>query len=326
MSFSDFWQLYLGFGLLVVLMTYIDLRWIHGKSGNVPFKQACIQSLLWICASLGFAAGLFAFLKSRELTAIPPGRAAFWTLQFLNVYVLEKCLSVDNLFVFVVIFRYFRIPPEYHHRVLYFGILGAFFFRGMFITLGTTLLSWQWVEIAFGIFLLWTAWQVARRPGIEYTPQKGLRHFLELRLHVTPDVKDERFFLRRPFRATPLLVALIFIETADIMFAVDSVPAALALSREPFIVFSANVWAILGLRSLYFVLTYLMAHLRYLHYGLGIVLGLVGFKMIFHNGTTDVGIAALYPLLIIVVVLGGTVLASWLAARRDIVPPNRDLS
>lgn len=317
MPFSEFWQLYVTFGLAVLFLVVLDLRWMHGKSGEIPFKQACIQSLLWICASLGFASGLYVFLREHE-SLLPPETPAVWTFEFLNVYVLEKCLSVDNLFVFVVIFRYFKIPQQYHHRILYFGILGASFFRGVFIALGTALLQWQWVEIVFGLFLLYTAWQLARKPEIEYTPQKGLMRFLERRLRVTPDIHGERFFVRTPvLRATPLFLTLVFIETADVLFAVDSVPASLALSREPFIVFSANVWAILGLRSLYFVLTHAMAQLRYLHYGLAVVLALVGVKMIVHDGTPATGLAALYPLLIIVVVLGTTFVASRIASYRE---------
>ena len=212
------------------------------------------------------------------------------SLEFLTGYVIEKALSVDNIFVFVMVFSYFGIPAKYQHRVLFFGILGALVFRAIFVAIGSALMQYQWVVVLFGVFLIFTGLKIFLAKEKPVDPEKNLLiRLLRRILPVTPDLQGSKFFARLNGRtfATPLLIALIFLEASDVVFAVDSVPAIFAVTKEPLIVFTSNIFAILGLRALFFMLAGAVDKFYLLKYGLGAVLLFVGLKMVWLNQLFD---------------------------------------
>jgi tellurite resistance protein TerC len=245
-------------------------------------------------------------------------------LEFLAGYVVEYSLSVDNIFVFVVVLNYFRIPTELQHRVLFFGILGALVFRGLFIAIGSVLVQYQWVLILFGAFLVYTGFKVMFAPEKEVDPEKNaLIRLTRKIIPVTTRLEGKNFFTRIDGvrHATPLFVAVQFLELTDIVFAVDSVPAIFALTDEPFVVFTSNVFAILGLRNLYFMLRGAVDRFHLLKYGLGVVLVFVGLKMLILNRLYDGHFPIGLSLGVIVGVIGASVVLSLLfpkAATSDI--------
>jgi tellurite resistance protein TerC len=293
--FSDYWWLYLVFVAFILLIVLLDLGLFHRKAHAVSLKEATIWSLIWIALALCFNFVLYEYTLLKFSAA--PDLIA-WTgktaeqiahqvgLEFLTGYIVEKSLSIDNIFVFVVIFNYFAIPNMYQHRILFYGILGALIFRGIFITLGSVLMQYHWIIIIFGIFLIITGVKLCFSPDKD----ENLDHNFTLRmlkkiLPITNTIQDGRFFLREngAIYATPIFVALAMVEFSDVIFAVDSVPAIFAITKEPFIVFSSNMMAILGLRSLYFLLAGSVDLFHLLKYGLGIVLIFVGLKMVWLN-------------------------------------------
>jgi tellurite resistance protein TerC len=264
--------MWIGFGVLVIFMLAIDLKVFHRAAHEIRLKEALVWSFIWIAISLLFCAGIY-----HELGRPP-------AVQFLTGYLIEKSLSMDNLFVFLVIFRYFRIPNEHQHKILFWGILGALIFRAIFIALGVTLVqSLQWTIYILGAFLVVTGIRLAFEKEREIHPEKNLwiRLFRKM-FPVTTEAHGDRFFVRidRRLFATPLLITLIVIETTDIVFATDSIPAILGITTDPFLVYSSNILAILGLRALYFVLAGIMDLFRYLHYGLSVILVFIGAKML----------------------------------------------
>jgi tellurite resistance protein TerC len=207
-------------------------------------------------------------------------------LEFLTGYVVEKSLSVDNVFVFVVVFTYFAIPAKYQHRVLFYGILGALIFRIIFISLGAVLMQFHWVIWLFGAFLILTGIKILFAPEKPIDPEKNpVIRLLRKMIPVSPQLDGQNFFTRKNgiLHATPLFVCLVFLEVTDIIFAVDSVPAIFAITKEPLIVFTSNVFAILGLRAMFFMLAGVMHKFRFLKYGLGLILVFVGLKMVWLN-------------------------------------------
>lgn len=263
-----FWIL---FNLFVVAMLVLDLGVFHRRAHSVKFREALIWSVMWIAL-----AGIFAVL-----VYFWHGRGA--TLEFVTGYVIELSLSVDNLFVFLLIFRYFHVPPVHQHKVLFWGILGALIMRGVFILLGVSLIRrFEWITYLFGALLVYSGAKLIRQEEMEIHPEKNpvLRVFRRW-MPVTENYEGGRFFVRRPgLYATPLLIVLLVVETTDLLFAVDSIPAILAITLDAFIVYTSNVFAILGLRSMYFALAGMMEVFHYLHYGLSIVLIFVGAKML----------------------------------------------
>jgi tellurite resistance protein TerC len=261
-----------GFGAFVLAMLALDLGVFHRKAHEIGAREATAWSVFWILLALAFNAGVWR-LAGREAA-----------LQFLTAYVIEKSLSVDNLFVFLVIFSYFRVPPQYQHKVLFWGILGALIMRGVFIFGGLALLHYlHWAIYVFGGILVLTGLKLIVRKEGQVDP--GKNPVLRLAKRIFPTVTEyhgARFLVRHEGRihATPLVLVLIVVETTDVVFAVDSVPAVLAVSRDPFIVYTSNVFAILGLRALYFLLAAVMSKLHLLRYGLGVVLAFVGVKML----------------------------------------------
>jgi tellurite resistance protein TerC len=290
--FSEYWWFYLAFVGLVLFLLALDLGVFHRKAHAVSFREAATWSVVWVALALLFnfflyQYALWKFPQDPRLLAVPgfDPQAAAWrvSLEYLTGYVVEKSLSVDNIFVFVLVFGYFQIPAKYQHRVLFYGILGALIFRAIFVALGAALMQYHWVVVVFGVFLIFTGFKIffAEEKGVE--PEKNLLIRLLRRLMpVTHEFHGQRFFTRQQgrFYATPLLVGLVFLEATDIIFAVDSVPAIFALTHEPLIVFTSNIFAILGLRSLYFMLAGAVDKFHLLKYGLGVVLVFVGLKMV----------------------------------------------
>jgi tellurite resistance protein TerC len=295
-----FWIL---FNLFVVAMLVLDLGILNRRSHRVSFREALAWSGVWIALAAAFAV----------LELFWHGRAQ--ALQFVTGYVIELSLSVDNLFVFLVIFRYFKVPDQHQHKVLFWGILGALLMRGVFIVAGVGLIRrFSWITYAFGALLVYSGLKLLRQGEAEIHPEKNpvLRLFRRT-LPVTQDYVDGQFFTRRNvLYATPLFVVLLVVETSDILFAVDSIPAVLAITLNAFIVYTSNVFAILGLRSMYFALAGMMDLFHYLHYGLSVVLIFIGLKML---GSHYVTIPTGWALAMVLLVLGGSILASLLNPR-----------
>jgi tellurite resistance protein TerC len=259
------------FNLFVLAVLALDLRVLHRPSSTMKFREALAWSVTWILLAAGFAVLVYFW----------HGRVA--SLEFVTSYVIEISLSVDNLFVFLLIFRYFRVPAGYQHEVLFWGILGALVMRGLFILAGIGLIrQFHWISYIFGAFLVYGGVRLLRQESLEVRPEKNpvLRVFRRW-MPVTEDYEGSRFFVRREvLRATPLFIVLLVVETTDVLFAVDSIPAVLAITLNAFIVYTSNVFAILGLRSMYFVLAGIMEMFEYLHYGLSLILIFVGIKML----------------------------------------------
>ena len=293
-EFHDYWLFYVLFTVFILFVLALDLGVFHKNAHEVKFKEALGWSIFWVVLSLVFNL-LFYFYADWKFENDPRVLAAgldpdllakHSALEFLTGYVIEKALSVDNIFVFVVVFSFFGVPAKYQHRVLFFGILGALVFRTIFIVLGTVLLQYEWVVILFGVFLFLTGIKVAFAPEKPVDPEKNpVIRLLRKILPVTPHFEGQKLFTRKDgiLYATPLFICLAFIEVSDIVFAVDSVPAIFAITKEPLIVFTSNIFAILGLRALFFLLASVITKFRYLKYGLGVVLMFVGLKMAYLN-------------------------------------------
>lgn len=268
---SDQVLLWVGFNLFVLLMLALDLGVFHRKAHVVTTKEALLWSAAWIALALLFNLGLYFWQGSKV------------ALEFLTGYLIEKSLSVDNIFVFIMIFAYFGVPALYQHKVLFWGILGALIMRAIFIASGVALIErFHWIIYIFGAFLILTGVKMAWQKDKEIHPEKNpvLRLFRRL-MPVTDRYHGGAFFVKQAGRsfATPLFVVLLLVETTDLIFAVDSIPAILAITLDPFIVYTSNVFAILGLRSLYFALAGIMPLFHYLNYGLAAILAFVGSKM-----------------------------------------------
>lgn len=320
--FAEYWWFYLGFTLFVFILLAIDLGVFHREAHEVSFKESLAWSIIWISLALIFnflfyQYALWKFPQVERLSLIPgfnPEAAATQSaLEFLTGFVVEKTLAVDNIFVFVVVFSFFAIPLKYQHRVLFFGIIGALFFRVIFIALGSILLQYQFIVIVFGIFLILTGFKILFAPEKPIDPEKNpvIKLFKKI-MPVTDKIEGQKFFIRKEklLYATPLMVALLFIEVSDIIFAVDSVPAIFAITKEPLIVFTSNVFAILGLRAMYFMLAGIVHKFKYLKYGLGIVLVFVGLKMAWLNELFGGKFPIVWSLIIIAAIIIASVIFS----------------
>jgi len=288
-----FWIL---FNLFVLAMLVLDLGVFHRRAHTVKFREALAWSAVWIALAVIFAVVVFFW----------HGRTS--ALEFVTGYVIELSLSVDNLFVFLLIFRFFHVPPVHQHKVLFWGILGALIMRAVFIAAGVGLIQrFHWIVYVFGAFLVYSGIKLFFQEEAEIHPEKNpvLRLFRRF-VPVTKDYEGNKFFVRRAgLYATPLFVVLLVVETTDLLFAVDSIPAILAITRDAFIVYTSNVFAIMGLRSMYFALAGMMEMFRYLHYGLSLVLVFVGAKMLLSHYLeipTPVALAAVAGVLAISVI------------------------
>jgi len=263
------------FFVVILVMLALDLGVFHRKEHRVGMREAAVWTAVWITLSLAFNAWIWVEDGSQP------------ALEFLTGYLIEKSLSVDNIFVFIVIFSYFRVPEKYHHRVLFWGILGALVMRGVFIGIGAALVSrFEWVLYVFGAFLVYTGIKVIVHRGTDVHPEQNpVVGFFRRFVPMTSDYRDRHFWVREGGRllATPLLLVLVVVEATDVVFAVDSIPAIFGVTRDPFLVFTSNIFAILGLRAMYFLLADLMGRFEYLPYGLGAVLTFIGLKMLVHH-------------------------------------------
>jgi tellurite resistance protein TerC len=288
------------FNVFVIAMLLLDLGIFQRRAHEISIREALGWSLFWIVLSLLFNLGLY-YWQGKEVA-----------LQFLTGYLIEKSLSVDNLFVFLMLFMYFKVPPKYQHKVLFWGILGALAMRGALIAVGVALISkFFWILYVFGVFLVFTGIKMGfQKEAVEIHPERNVAvRMLRKLIPVTPGYHGSKFFLKIDGKrtATLLFIVLVVVETTDLLFALDSIPAIFAITTDPFIIYTSNVFAILGLRSLYFALAGLMNLFHYLKIGLSIVLTFVGVKML---------LAHVYPIPITIalVVIGGVLLLSVLAS------------
>ena len=296
--------LWIGFNIFVLAMLALDLGVFHRKAHTVSIKEASIWSVVWITLAMAFNAGVYFFSGPEP------------ALQFFTGYLIEKSLSVDNIFVFGLLFTYFKVPAAYQHRVLFWGVLGALVLRGILIVLGTSLLdTFHWIIYLFGAFLIFTGVRMIFHKEEEVHPERNpLLKLVRRIVPVTHGYERDRFIVRRAGQVlvTPLLLVLLVVETTDLIFALDSIPAIFAVTLDPFIVYTSNVFALLGLRCLYFVFANAMAKFYYLKLGLAVVLSFVGVKMvladIYHIPTT-------LSLAVIAVVLATAIVASVVHAR-----------
>lgn len=315
--FVEYWWLYGGFFIFVLSMLAIDLGIFNRKEHDVSFKEATIWSAVWVLLALIFAGGTYWYTLGKFGSEI----AERTVLEFLTGYVLEYSLSVDNIFIFVLVFSYFGIPGKYKHRVLFYGILGALIFRAIFISLGSALMQFHWVIYLFGAFLIITGIKMFFTSHEEIEPEKNLlirifRRFMP----VSDKIEGKRFFVKLSgkWHATPLFIALLFLEATDIIFAIDSVPAIFAVTSEPFIVFTSNIFAILGLRSLYFMLAGVIDRFYLLKYGLSIVLVFVGLKMVWLNDAYNGKFPISYSLALILSVIASSIVLSLLFPKAEV--------
>jgi tellurite resistance protein TerC len=299
--------LWIGFTLFVLAMLALDLGVFHRKSHTVSFREALGWTAVWVTLALLFGAGVWHFAGQAK------------ALEFYTGWLIEYSLSADNVFVFALIFSYFAVPPVWQHKVLFWGILGALVMRLVMIGAGVALITrFSWVLYLFGVFLIFTGIRMAFRRSEQIHPERNpvVRWFRKC-VPVTPDYHEDKFAVREGGRwsATPLLVVLVCVEATDLMFATDSIPAIFAVTLDPFIVYSSNVFAILGLRSLYFVLAGAMNLFHYLKFGLGMVLAFIGTKMLLAH--TAWKIETLPALLVVAIVLAVSIIASLLRSRRE---------
>ena len=307
--------LWIGFNVFVLMMLALDLGVFHRKSHAVSIKEATIWSVVWISISLLFNLGIYLFWDR-----LVPGSSYTndqAALAFFTGYIIEKSLSVDNIFVFVLIFTFFTVPAAYQHRVLFWGIIGALLMRGTLIAIGAVLLKeFHWIIYLFGGFLIFTGIRMAFHQNEEVHPEQNpLVKLLRKIMPVTENYEDDKFFIRRAGKlfATPLFLVLLLIESTDLIFAVDSIPAIFAVTQDPFIVYTSNVFAILGLRSLYFLLAGVVDKFHYLKLGLSVVLVFVGIKMtIVDIYKIPVGLS----LGVIALILATAVIASLIRAQK----------
>ncbi|MBI5088862.1 MAG: TerC family protein [Actinobacteria bacterium] len=302
----------------IIVLLVADLLLVHRTPHVISIKEASIESAIWISIGLLFGVVMLVWQGGQAGSEYYAG------------FLIEKSLSVDNVFVWAVIFSFFTVPREYQFRVLFWGIFGALVLRAVFIFAGVSLIDrFDWILYVFGAFLLYTAFKIARHDDghqVDYNNNIAMRLVRRL-VPTTNEYDGQKLFTRRNGRrvATPLFAVLILIEATDVVFAVDSVPAVLAVSREPFIVFASNAFAILGLRSLYFLLGGMQGRFRYLNLGLGVILAFVGIKMLLIGEPFEVHLPTFVSLGFIALVLIVSITASMRADRRDrergIVPP-----
>ena len=309
---------WIGFNVVVLTLIAVDLLVFHRRPRHVSLKEAAAWSALWVGLSLTFSLFVFRFM----------GRTS--GLEFLTGYLIEYALSVDNIFVFVLIFGYFRIPMQYQHRVLLWGIMGALMLRGAMIGAGAVLVSrFEWILYIFGAFLVFTGVRMAmQKAEDQYDPEENpMLRLVRKVIPVTSEYHGQKFFVRAPdetgavrLMATPLFIVLVLVETTDVIFATDSIPAIFAITRDPFIVYTSNVCAVLGLRALYFLLAGIVDKFHYLKIGLSAVLVFIGLKML---GEKFVHIPIGVSLGVVALVLVVSVVASLRWPRHDLptIPP-----
>lgn len=278
------WVLFI---VLIVIFLGLDLGVFHKNDHVIKTKEAGIWTAIWITVALSFS-GVIYWLFSNGLVDNPTGLAPDnAVLKYITGYLIELSLSIDNVFVIAVIFSAFKVPALYQHRVLFWGILGAIVFRGLMIVFGVALINkFEWIIYVFGVFLLYTAFNMLKGPDHQFDPKNSFVFRQIKKIYpITSSMHGHDFFIKRMGirAATPLFVALVMIELTDVLFAMDSIPAILAITADPFIVFSSNILAILGLRSMYFLISRMLEKFRYINYSLVLILAFVGLKMLFSH-------------------------------------------
>jgi tellurite resistance protein TerC len=320
--FAEYWWFYAAFAAFVLLLLALDLGVFHRHAHAVSFRESLVWSVVWVAIALAFNYGFYRYAAG----TFGEEAGARLGLEFLTGYLVEKSLAVDNVFVFVLVFAYFSIPAMYQHRVLFYGIIGALIFRAIFIAVGSALMQYHAVVLLFGAFLLLTGVKMLWTPEREIEPDRNplIRLFRRV-VPVTPELHGPRFLVRRDgvWHATPLLVTLLVLELSDIVFAVDSVPAIFAITREPLVVFASNVFAILGLRAMYFMLAGAIERFHLLKYGLALILIFVGLKMVWLNDWCDGTFPIGWSLAVIAALLAGSIVAS-LTIGRGAAAPTRE--
>jgi len=297
---------WLEFSILVIVLLALDLLVFNKKDHEIKVKEAMLWSAFWILLGLGFGVFVY-YIKGTESS-----------LQYFSAYFIEKSLSVDNLFVFLMIFTYFKVPGKYQHRALFWGIIGALVMRFAFIFAGVKLIeAFDWILYIFGLLLIYSGYKIIKEKDKELHPEKNpvIKSFKKI-MPVTNNFIGGKFFTRidKKLFATPLFIVLLVIETSDIMFAIDSIPAVLAISQDMFIVYTSNIMAILGLRALYFAMAVVMKYFKYLNYGLSIILVFVGIKMMLQH---FYHIHVEYSLLFVALTLTVTIIISVISTKKD---------
>jgi tellurite resistance protein TerC len=302
--------LWIGFNAFVLVMLALDLGVFHRKCHVVTLKESLSWTAVWVILALLFNAGLWYYAGSQK------------ALEFFTGYLIEKSLSVDNVFVFALLFSYFAVPPVYQHRVLFWGILGALIMRAIMIAAGAVLITkFSWIIYVFGTFLIVTGIKMIVKREEEIHPENNpVVIWFKRLMPVTPEYRGEKFFVRENgiLMATPLFIVLLLVEFTDLIFAVDSIPAIFAVTTDPFIVYTSNVFAILGLRSLYFALAGVMDKFHYLKIGLGVVLAFVGVKMLLAHSPWKLD--TLVSLGVIVLILATSMVMSLLRPKKVTIP------
>jgi tellurite resistance protein TerC len=312
--FAEYWTFYAGFLALVLGLLALDLGVFHKDSHEVSFKEASIWTTIWISLAMVFNGVLYLYASNKFGEEI--GKQV--GLEFLTGFVVEKTLAVDNIFIFVLVFTYFKVPKHLQHKVLFYGILGALFFRALFIALGSVLMQYEWIVLIFGLFLIFTGAKMLKTSDDEKDLEDDpILKMMKKIIPLTNKYHGDKFFIVENGKklATPLFMALLFLEASDIIFAIDSVPAIFALTKEPFIVFTSNIFAILGLRSLYFMLGGVMDKFIYLKQGLALVLIFVGLKMSYLNNAFGGKFPISWSLGIIALLIGGSIILSLLKKK-----------
>ncbi|WP_026462752.1 TerC family protein [Adhaeribacter aquaticus] len=298
-----FWVI---FNAFVLLLLGLDLFVFHRKAHEVKIKEAILWSVFWVTLSLLF--NLFIYIKMGREPA----------MEFLTAYLIEKSLSVDNLFVFLMIFGYFHVPIQYQHKILFWGVLGALVMRAVFILVGVTLLErFHFITYILGAFLIFTGIKMATTKQEKIDPESNpVVKFVSRFIPVTNTLVADKFFIRKDniLFATPLFIVLVMVETTDVVFAADSIPAILAISQDSFIVYTSNVFALLGLRALYFALAGIMQLFHYLHFGLSLILVFIGAKLLTAGFFK---FDMLYALLIVAAILIGSVILSIMFPKKE---------
>ncbi len=327
--FAEYWWFYLAFTAFVLLLLVVDLGVFHRQARAVSIRESAGWSVVWISLALLFNAGLYTYVHHKftvdPVIASTTGMSADMAasrvaLEFLTGFIIEKSLAVDNIFVFVVVFSFFAVPNIYQHRVLFFGIMGALVFRGIFIALGAALLKFHWVMMLVGVFLIFTGFKMIFSDNEDPNPaDNAVIKWVQKLLPVTPDIHGQKFFKRIEGKiyATPLFLGLMFIEMSDIVFAIDSVPAIFGITREPLIVYTSNIFAILGLRSLYFLLAGVVDKFHFLKYAIALILVFVGSKMTWLSKALGEELSMGWSLSIIGGFLAGGIVASLLVTARQ---------
>ncbi|GGW21750.1 TerC family protein [Arenibacter certesii] len=310
------WGAFIG---LIIIFLALDLGVFHKNDHVIKSKEAGIWTAIWVIVAFSFSGVIYWLFNTGTIanpTGLTPNSAV---LKYITGYLIELSLSIDNVFVIAVIFASFKIPALYQHRVLFWGILGAIVFRALMIVFGVALITkFEWIIYVFGVFLLYTAFKMLRSDDSKFDPKSSFIFKQIKKIYpITSKIDGHKFFIKRMGikAATPLFVALVIIELTDVLFALDSIPAILAITADPFIVFSSNIFAILGLRSMYFLISRMLEKFRYINYSLVIILAFVGLKMLFSH---YIDIPEWVSLSVISVSLIGGIVASLL------IPGNKD--